>query len=105
MIGSKIRRPFPGSCVSSVQEGIVCMTKDRQFKTVVIAALMGLVWTGGKASAAQCGSTAAGFEVWKRQFADEARGKGVSASTVAALMGTNYATATIAADRNQGSMH
>ena len=79
------------------------MTKGRQFKTVVIAALMGLVWTAGKASAAQCGSTAAGFEAWKKQFADEARGRGVAASTVAALMATNYATATIAADRGQKS--
>jgi hypothetical protein len=42
-----------------------------------------------KAGAAQCGSTAAGFDVWKRQFADEARGRGVSASTVAALMATS----------------
>jgi membrane-bound lytic murein transglycosylase B len=56
-----------------------------------------------KADAAQCGSTPAGFEAWKRQFADEARGKGISASTVAALTGTNYATATIAADRGQRS--
>jgi membrane-bound lytic murein transglycosylase B len=82
------------------------MTKGRQVTTVVIvalAALMGLVWTGGKASAAQCGSTAAGFEVWKRQFADEAKGKGISAATVAALMATNYASATIAADRGQKS--
>jgi membrane-bound lytic murein transglycosylase B len=53
--------------------------------------------------AAQCGSTAVGFEAWKKQFADEARGRGVSASTVAALMATNYATATIAADRGQRS--
>jgi membrane-bound lytic murein transglycosylase B len=55
------------------------------------------------ASAAQCGSTAAGFEAWKRQFADEARARGVSASAVAALMNANYATATIAADRGQRS--
>src|SRR5215212_1890803 len=55
------------------------------------------------ADAAQCGSTAAGFESWKRQFAEEARGKGISASSVAALMATNYASATIAADRGQRS--
>ncbi len=80
------------------------MTKGRQLKTVTVAILVGLLWTTGKAGAAQCGSTAAGFEAWKRQFADEARGKGVSASSLAALMAANYATATIAADRNQGSM-
>jgi len=80
------------------------MTEGRQVKTVAVAVLVALVWMTSKAGAAQCGSTAAGFDAWKKQFADEARGKGVSASTLAALMATNYSTATIAADRNQGSM-
>src|SRR6266568_4916167 len=80
------------------------MTKGGQFKTVTVAALVALVWMASKAGAAQCGSTAAGFEAWKKQFADEARGRGVSASTLAALMATSYSSATIAADRNQGSM-
>jgi len=53
--------------------------------------------------AAQCGNSAAGFEMWKREFAGEARQKGVGASGIAALMGTNYATATIAADRGMKS--
>ena len=53
------------------------MTKGGQFKTVTIAALVALVWMAGKVAAAQCGNTAAGFEAWKRQFADEARGRGV----------------------------
>src|SRR5260370_36338327 len=65
---------------------------------------MALPLMAGKADAAQCGSSAAGFEGWERQFADEARGKGVSASNLAALMAANYATANIAADSNQGSM-
>ena len=64
---------------------------------------MALGALAGKAGAAQCGSTADGFEAWKRQFADEARGRGVSAAAVAALLATNYATATIAADRGQRS--
>ncbi len=55
------------------------------------------------AHAAQCGSSSAGFEGWKQQFAGEARAKGVSASTVSALMATNYAQATINADRGQRS--
>ena len=55
------------------------------------------------ALAAQCGNTAAGFEAWKREFAGEARAKGVGASGIAALMGTSYATATIAADRGMKS--
>jgi membrane-bound lytic murein transglycosylase B len=81
------------------------MDKGGQLKTVTVAVLVALVWTTSKAGAAQCGSTAAGFDAWKRQFADEARAKGVSASTVAALMAASYSNATIAADRNQGSMH
>jgi membrane-bound lytic murein transglycosylase B len=64
---------------------------------------MVLVCTAGKASAAQCGNTAAGFEAWKAQFANEARARGISANGIAALMATNYSTATIAADRGQRS--
>src|SRR5262245_48118586 len=79
------------------------MTSGEQFKTFIVIASTVFVLMAGKASAAQCGSTAAGFEAWKRQFADEAKGRGVSASTVAALMATNYASATIAADRGQRS--
>ena len=55
------------------------------------------------AHAAQCGSTSAGFESWKQEFAGEARAKGVSAATVSALMAANYAQATINADRGQRS--
>jgi membrane-bound lytic murein transglycosylase B len=79
------------------------MTKGGQFKAVTVAALVALVLMASKASAAQCGSTAAGFEAWKNQFAIEARARGVSASTVGALMATTYSTATIAADRGQRS--
>ena len=53
--------------------------------------------------AAQCGSSSAGYESWKQQFAGEARAKGVGASTIQALMATNYAQATINADRGQRS--
>jgi membrane-bound lytic murein transglycosylase B len=56
-----------------------------------------------RADAAQCGSSAAGFPAWKQEFSTEARAKGVSASTVQALMATNYAQATINADRGQRS--
>jgi membrane-bound lytic murein transglycosylase B len=79
------------------------MTKGGHFKAVGIAALVALVWMASKAGAAQCGGTAAGFEAWKTQFADEARGRGLSASAVTALMATSYSTATIAADRGQRS--
>src|SRR5215203_2785548 len=69
------------------------MNNGRTVLAVVALALC----LGANAEAAQCGSTAAGFEAWKGQFAAEARGQGISAATVAALMATSYATATIAA--------
>jgi len=75
-------------------------------KEIASAALMAfalLAGPGGKADAAQCGSSAGGFESWKQEFAAEAKGKGVGANAAAALMQTNYASATIAADRSQRS--
>ena len=77
------------------------MIKGRQITTAALVAVLACLCT--KADAAQCGSSAAGFETWKGQIAEEARGKGISASAVSALMGTNYASATIAADRGQRS--
>ncbi|WP_134499047.1 lytic murein transglycosylase [Microvirga pakistanensis] len=79
------------------------MITAEQFRIVAMAALVSLLGMATAAGAAQCGNTAAGFETWKQQFADEARARGVSASTVAALMGANYATTTIKADRGQRS--
>jgi membrane-bound lytic murein transglycosylase B len=78
------------------------MTMRRMLATLA-AALAVLAFWAPKTEAAQCGSTAAGFEGWKRQFAEEARAKGVGGSGIAALMQTNYASATIAADRGQRS--
>ncbi len=79
------------------------MTKGRLLAKAMFTGLAMLAWMNAKADAAQCGSTPAGFEAWKRQFAEEARAKGIGASTVAALMQANYASATIAADRGQRS--
>src|SRR5213079_34285 len=62
------------------------------------------LWMGASASAAQCGTSAAGFEYWKQQFAEEARGR-VGGAAIAALMSTQYAPATISADRGQRSFH
>ena len=67
------------------------------------ASLAMLACLTSHADAAQCGSSAGGYEAWKQEFAGEARAKGVSASTVSALMATNYAQATINADRGQRS--
>ena len=40
------------------------MTKDGQFKATTVAAVVALTWMASQASAAPCGSTAAGFEAW-----------------------------------------
>jgi membrane-bound lytic murein transglycosylase B len=72
-------------------------------RTVAVLSITVLAWTASGADAAQCGSSAGGFEAWKRQFAAEATARGVEASTVEALMRTSYSTATIAADRGQRS--
>jgi hypothetical protein len=71
----------------------VLMNRARQFRLLTICLLLAILWLPEAASAAQCGSTAASFEAWKRQFAGEAQARGVSASTIAALMATNYSTA------------
>ena len=79
------------------------MTKSKGLTTAVFLILAMLACSGSQAGAAQCGSSAAGFQAWKSEFAREAQAKGVSASTVQALMATNYAQATINADRGQRS--
>ena len=78
------------------------MIKAREL-TAGFAALALFACLGASAEGAQCGSSAAGFEAWKAQFAQEARARGVGATAASALMGTNYASATIAADRGQRS--
>ena len=79
------------------------MTTCKEFTAAACFGLAMLACLNSQADAAQCGSSSAGFEGWKQQFAGEARARGVSASTVSALMATNYAQATINADRGQRS--
>jgi membrane-bound lytic murein transglycosylase B len=79
------------------------MHKSQYWKITTATVLAALAVGADEALAAQCGNTAAGFESWKHEFAREAKAKGVGASGVAALMGTSYATATIAADRGMKS--
>ena len=77
------------------------MTKRARLAAAVFtAAVLACVPT---ARAASCGSGPGGFEAWKQQFASEARAKGIGGSAIQALMATNYASATIAADRGQRS--
>jgi membrane-bound lytic murein transglycosylase B len=75
----------------------------RWLRTIAIAAVVPLAWMGA-AQAAQCGRSAAGFEAWKQEFAQEARGR-VGGAAIAALMSTHYNQATISADRGQRSFH
>ena len=69
------------------------------------AALAMFACFSSQADAAQCGSSSAGFAAWKQEFAGEARAKGIGASAIQALMATNYAQATINADRGQRSFN
>ena len=78
------------------------MTEGRKL-TAAALVTFAVVSLTPTANAAQCGSGPGGFEAWKHQFASEAQAKGVSASAISALMATNYASATIAADRGQRS--
>jgi membrane-bound lytic murein transglycosylase B len=57
----------------------------------------------GMSSAAACGDTGNGFETWKTRFSEEARKAGVKSKGLQALSQAQYATRTIAADRNQKS--
>src|SRR4051794_40789159 len=79
------------------------MTKRKELTTAALFIFASLAPLSSNANAAQCGSGPGGFESWKRAFAEEARAKGIGASGVSALMGTNYASATISADRGQRS--
>jgi membrane-bound lytic murein transglycosylase B len=71
--------------------------------TATLLNLVMLATVSPQARAAQCGSGPGGYSAWKQEFAGEARAKGISASTIQALMATNYAQATINADRGQRS--
>src|SRR3981189_2645347 len=79
------------------------MTKGKRLTTATFLGLAMLACVSPQADAAQCGSSAAGFEGWKQQFAGEARAKGIGATAISGLMAANYAQATINADRGQRS--
>jgi membrane-bound lytic murein transglycosylase B len=73
---------------------------NRKELIAVFSTLAMLACLNSQARAAQCGNGASGFEAWKRQFAGEAQAKGVGGAGIAALAQTNYASATINADRS-----
>ncbi|CAN5378681.1 lytic transglycosylase domain-containing protein [soil metagenome] len=68
-----------------------------------MAAIAAVFLMPAAAQAARCGSTGAGFDDWKEEFAIEAKAQGVKPKALAALASTSYATATIRADRGQKS--
>ncbi|MDE2361731.1 MAG: lytic transglycosylase family protein [Hyphomicrobiales bacterium] len=72
-------------------------------RTIAIGAFIAAIASAtSPALAAQCGNGSGGFEAWKRQFSEEARGR-VGPAGISALMGTTYAHATIGADRGMHS--
>jgi len=75
-----------------------------KFQSCVSAALVAVLIMGtGKAMAAGCGNNASGFETWKKQFAADAKARGIGNRALRALAKTRYATDTIRADRGQKS--
>jgi membrane-bound lytic murein transglycosylase B len=80
------------------------MIENKKLTTATFLILAMLACLSPHAYAAQCGNGPAGFEAWKSEFTQETRAKGVGGLTVQALMATNYASATMAADRGQRSL-
>jgi membrane-bound lytic murein transglycosylase B len=64
--------------------------------TIVLA----LLGSTALAAAATCGNGANGFDAWKRQFTEEARGK-VGERAMSALEATHYSAATIGSDHGK----
>src|SRR5512145_80162 len=77
------------------------MVQTRMSGVVALAAT--IMAMAGSVHAAPCGNTSAGFENWKRVFAQEAQARGVKPKAISALMTTKYSTGTIRADRGQKS--
>src|ERR1700758_549875 len=76
------------------------MIKRRELAIATFAAWAVLAGLAPNVQAAQCGNGPGGFEAWKRAFSAEAQAKGIGGAGIAALQQTNYASATIAADRS-----
>jgi membrane-bound lytic murein transglycosylase B len=106
--------PIPCECACPMTRRVLDGTVDATRESIVAEdgtamkrlfgmAGMALVLMAGSAEAAKCGNSSAGFEAWKDDFAQEAKGNGVKAKALSALLGTTYSNATIKADRNQHS--
>lgn len=73
------------------------------FSPKALALCLATALAADPAIAAPCSNTGGQFDSWKPVMAQEAAAAGVGERGLAALMGTSYATKTIAADRNQKS--
>ncbi len=74
-----------------------------QFLKSSLAAISILAAFSLPAFAATCGNNAGGFNTWKSDFSAEAKAAGVGQRGLDALANAQYASGTIAADRNQKS--
>jgi membrane-bound lytic murein transglycosylase B len=92
-------RPAPkGSAIDRAErEGDMGLLAGK--RVLAAAGALALCLLAGHAQAASCGTSAAGFEAWKAEFAGTARAAGVRARGLAALAGADYAAGTIRADR------
>lgn len=72
-------------------------------KLAFVFVAIGFLGTAPPARSANCGNTSAGFAAWKQNFAKTARKSGVKKRGLQALANAQYASRTIAADRNQKS--
>jgi membrane-bound lytic murein transglycosylase B len=70
---------------------------------ILTSLLTSLAFAASAAHAAPCSDTGGQYEEWKPLMAAEAAALGVGDRGIAALMGTQYSTGTISADRNQRS--
>lgn len=80
------------------------MVRPRSVRRLLLVPGLGLVLgLANAAAAAPCGNSAEGFSAWQAAFAQEAAAEGVGQRGLDALAQARYASATIAADRNQKS--
>ncbi len=70
---------------------------------LVAGAILAVGLSCAPALAAKCGNSASGFNAWKARMSAEAKAAGIGSRGLQALASTQYATATIRADRGQKS--
>ncbi len=71
-----------------------------RFRVGFALSALALLCSTSLAAAASCGNGPGGYEAWKRQFAEEARGQ-VGERALSALEGTRYSARTIGSDHGK----